>query len=128
MWGMDPLKQRAAKHLSTMAMPPAERVNLYQHCRMGTSPDLLPALLDLCRQEESVGLREAGLLGLETFTKVVKIRERRLKDFTLSFQAGDMKAVLCGLIKEDILGLSADKAVAQTGSFAAIVGRRHGNN
>ncbi|KAF4579417.1 hypothetical protein EYR40_000415 [Pleurotus pulmonarius] len=115
MWGIDPLKQRAAKHLRTMVMPPAERVNLFQHCRMSTSPDLLPALLDLCLQEESVGLSDAELLGLETFTKVVKLRERRLKDFTLSFSAGDTKAVLCGLINKDILGL----AVGQTALLEA---------
>lgn len=117
MWGIEPLKQRAAKHLTTRPMPPAERVNLYQNCAMGTSPDLVPALLDLCRQEESVGFKEASLLGLKTFTKVVKIRERRLKDSTLSLQAEDTKTVLCGLIKEDVLGLSADKAIAQTGLF-----------
>ncbi|KAF9497588.1 hypothetical protein BDN71DRAFT_1444781 [Pleurotus eryngii] len=119
MWGIEPLKRRAAKHLSTMSMPPAERVNLYQHCAMGTSPDLLPALLALCQQEASVGLEDARLLGLETFTKLVHIRERRLTDVAWGVEAESTKTLLRGLIQEDILGVSADKSVAQTALLEA---------
>lgn len=122
MWGIEPLKQRAAKHLTTMSMPPAERVNLYQHCAMGTSPDLLPALLALSQQEAPVALEDARLLGLETFTKLVRIRERRLTDVAWGVKAESTKTLLRGLIQEDILGMSADKPVAQTGEFAAVSG------
>ncbi|KDQ32889.1 hypothetical protein PLEOSDRAFT_175315 [Pleurotus ostreatus PC15] len=114
MWDIEPLKQRAAKHLSTMTIPPAERVNLYQNCAMGTSPDLLPALLALSQQEAPVGLEDARLLGLETFTKLVRIRERRLMDVARGIEAGSTKTLLRGLIQEDILGLCADNPTAQT--------------
>ncbi|KAJ8700660.1 hypothetical protein PTI98_003668 [Pleurotus ostreatus] len=93
MWDIEPLKQRAAKHLSTMTMPPPS-----------------------AQQEAPVGLEDARLLGLETFTKLVRIRERRLMDVARGVEAGSTKTLLRGLIQEDILGLCADKPVAQTGT------------
>ncbi|KAJ8517704.1 hypothetical protein ONZ45_g5136 [Pleurotus djamor] len=78
-WQVDSLKREAAQRVASVDLKPAQRIKLYQQCGLEHSADLLTAFMDLCRREETISLSEATLLGLETYNKVVSLREIVIK-------------------------------------------------
>jgi len=75
-WQTKSLTTFAANQLDRLTMDPVAKMALWERCGLQGSKRVLKAYVSVCERAEPFSLKEAQQLGLETFVKVVQVRER----------------------------------------------------
>ncbi|KAH7916587.1 hypothetical protein BJ138DRAFT_289051 [Hygrophoropsis aurantiaca] len=74
MWGFDNARDQAIKSIGAMTMDPVDKISLAKD--YDVDEWLVPAIHDLVKRKEPIGVKDVEKLGLDLALKVAAIRER----------------------------------------------------